>query len=323
VPHRGAEREISGVLLLTRDVTDERASESARSKAEQRFEIAFERAPIGMVMVRADGRFERVNHALCRLTGYDKDRLQAMAPFEIVHEDDRDAVRSAFAALGQGVEDLAVEHRCLRADGGAVWVSVRASLIRDADGAPLHALAQVQDIDEQRRQELELRRMADHDPLTGLFNRRRFDEALEDHADRVRRYGAAGAVLMLDLDGFKTVNDTLGHRAGDALLVSCAQALRARLRDSDVVARLGGDEFAVLLPAGGRAAAEIVARDLLDVIRKLAAGAAHETERRVTISIGVATFQDASAPADHVLALADRALYDAKRTGRGRHVVAS
>ena len=146
------------------------------------------------------------------------------------------------------------ERRYLHASGSAVWVAINSTLVRDADGKPLHFLSQMQDVTERRRHEAELRHMADHDPLTGLLNRRSFERELERHVAYVERYGPRGAAIVLDLDHFKTINDTLGHSAGDELIVRVAHALRSRLRESDVLARLGGDEFAILLPeatAGG------------------------------------------------------------------------
>ena len=123
------------------------------------------------------------------------------------------------------------------------WSATRA-------GSPLHFLTQVQDVTERRRYEAELRHMADHDALTGLLNRRAFERELERHVDHVARYGPRGAAVLLDVDLFKNVNDTLGHSAGDQLICKVADALREQVRDGAVIARLGGDEFAVLIPDG-------------------------------------------------------------------------
>src|SRR5215203_2202589 len=126
------------------------------------------------------------------------------------------------------------------------------------------------------------------DPLTGLLNRRRLEEELERHASQVRRYGAEGALLVLDVDHFKYVNDALGHRAGDELISSIAAVLRARLRSSDIVARLGGDEFALLLPKAGAREAQKVADDLLTAVREHSVVVGEGQRRRVTASVGVA-----------------------------------
>jgi diguanylate cyclase (GGDEF)-like protein len=159
----------------------------------------------------------------------------------------------------------------------------------------------------------ELRHLADHDALTGLPNRRRFEQELARHLAHMRRYGPEGAALVLDLDCFKRVNDTFGHAAGDRLLARAASVLRERLRATDVVARLGGDEFAILLPRVDGAGAAAVARSLVETIR---AEALTADARGVTISIGIIAF-DEHAPVvpEGVLAAADIAMYDAKAAG--------
>ena len=144
------------------------------------------------------------------------------------------------------------------------------------------------------RYEAELKHMADHDPLTGLLNRRAYERSLEEHLARGERYGHAGAVMVLDLDSFKEVNDTLGHSAGDELIVRVAGALASRLRESDTLARLGGDEFAILTPTGEPAEAESLADSLLEVVRReRAPRGPGGRERPITASIGVAPLQDA------------------------------
>jgi len=181
----------------------------------------------------------------------------------------------------------------------------------------------VLDISERRLYEERLKQLADHDPLTGLLNRRALEGSLEDHLARCRRYGAAGGLLLLDLDGFKLVNDTLGHAAGDELLVGCADALRRRLRETDVIARLGGDEFAVLIPLEGRDEAERVAQALIDTVRECAAGTTASERERVTASIGIALFENQPLTAREMLIRADFAMYAAKSAGKDRYALYS
>ncbi len=205
----------------------------------------------------------------------------------------------------------------VRSDATTFPVSVSTSPIRDAGGAVRGIATITRDITARRAIERELQFLADHDPLTGLFNRRRLVDELERHAAHDLRYPHRGGALLIgDLDNFKQINDTLGHRAGDELITALAGVLRGRLRDTDVLARLGGDEFAVLLPHATLEQAADVAESLRAAI--------HDFEMtvdgrrlRTTTCIGVAPL-DPELSATDALAGADVAMYDAKRQGRDR-----
>jgi diguanylate cyclase (GGDEF)-like protein len=170
---------------------------------------------------------------------------------------------------------------------------------------------------ERRRLEARLLRLADHDPLTDLFSRRRLLDELRLTLAQARRYGTHGALLFLDLDAFKSVNDTLGHRAGDRVLASLGRRLRARLRHSDIVARMGGDEFAVLLPHTDSVQGQALAAQLLDAIRSQPIDSGAEPVA-ISAAIGIALFPEHGTTADELLAHADRAMYQAKRMGGNR-----
>ncbi|MBV9818174.1 MAG: PAS domain S-box protein [Solirubrobacterales bacterium] len=320
-PYRRRDGAIEGVLVHWHDMSILRDTERDRDTALEQFQAAFDRAPIGIAVLAPDGRFERVNDALCELTGHTAQELCAMAPLTIVSPHDVDRVRDGFTALHDGTSTVSVEHRLTHPSGREVWVDARATMIRDADDHPHHILAQIQDVTERRRHEARLEHMADHDPLTGLLNRRDLQAVLEAHLARCRRYGAGGAVLMLDLDGFKRVNDTHGHAIGDELLLATARALKGRLRATDAVARFGGDEFAILLPREDRAQAQTVAAALLSTVRARAEAISNIDPGTVTASIGMAMFTDTRRTVEQMLALADRAMYEAKQNGRDRYVV--
>jgi diguanylate cyclase (GGDEF)-like protein len=199
-----------------------------------------------------------------------------------------------------------------------------ASLVSDDSGAPLYCIFQLQDIEERKRFEGHLAHLADHDPLTGLFNRRRFGRELSRELSAAGRYGGGGAVLIIDIDNFKQINDTLGHNAGDEVMMEIAHLLRERLRDTDILARLGGDEFGVLLPHAAADDAEALARALLDAVRGESMAVGGDRPTRLTMSIGMAFFDAGSdtTPED-LLIDADIAMYDAKQEGRDRFSFAS
>jgi diguanylate cyclase (GGDEF)-like protein len=187
----------------------------------------------------------------------------------------------------------------------------------DAGGGDL-ILTNVVDVSERYRYERQLAFLAEHDPLTGLANRRRFDQALQRHVEDCRRYGPRGAVLMLDLDHFKPVNDTLGHATGDQFLVQVAQVLAQRLRSTDLVARLGGDEFAVLLPHEDKKGAELVAASVVSRIRATT-GEFDDARGGVTVSVGGVILEEVHESASDLLSAADAALYIAKNSGRNQY----
>jgi diguanylate cyclase (GGDEF)-like protein/PAS domain S-box-containing protein len=271
--------------------------------------------------VSPQGRFLRVNPILCELTGYSEPELLERTFQQITHPEDVHLGMDEYERLLAGeIGAYQTEKRYVRPDGTVVWVMLSASLVRDSAGQPLHFVSHVQDITERRRAQEELERLASQDPLTGLLNRRRFDEELERELHRLEREpDRRAALLLLDVDRFKFVNDSLGHRAGDHVLCAVAQTLTHRLRGPDVVARLGGDEFALLLlDLHGPEDAREIATDLIAAIEAqsiLTVGGA----ARVTVSIGVVALDHTTRDrwADTLVA-ADNAMYRAKGAGRNR-----
>lgn len=314
-------------LLVTSDLTALMGAETARAEAQARFERLFESAPVGMALVNTKGKFVQVNDALSTITGFSRDALLQMGPPNVTHPADIAITRRQIRGLLSGeLARLSVEKRYLRADGHVVWVSLNATVLNDAGGRPEYILAHILDITERHHFEEQLQHLANHDPLTDLRNRRSFEEALETQVAYARRYRDHAALLMIDLDHFKELNDTLGHQVGDVALSSAAAVLRRALRDSDTIGRLGGDEFAVILPKADEAAARCVADKLATELRALGAELAetHGTgdEPVITSSIGVAMLGGEHGSIDEALADADRALYAAKAAGRDGFAVA-
>ena len=258
---RDAGGAVSETHAIVRDVHERVEAQRALAEAEERFRTAFEEGAAGMAIVSTGGELLRVNRALCLVTGHEPAELEGRSMLSLLHPDDRPQYQQERERMLAGeIVTARGERRYRHEDGRVVWVSVSTTLVRDAGGGALHFLTQAHDVTERRRYEAELRHMADHDALTGLLNRRAFERELERHVDHVGRYGPRGAAVLIDIDLFKNVNDTLGHRAGDQLIGKVADALREHLRDGEVIARLGGDEFAVLVPDGGPRDAEASAR---------------------------------------------------------------
>jgi diguanylate cyclase (GGDEF)-like protein/PAS domain S-box-containing protein len=308
-------------VAVQEEITDERRARAALREAEERFRRAFEDSASGMALIEGKGdnigRFLEVNPALTLISGYSADQLLGMSYWDLVHPDELDSMRAGIVELIAGrATSFQSEQRMIAAMGATRWIAFSVSLVRDEAGEPINAVVQAQDVTERRRAEDELRYMADHDPLTGLFNRRRFGRELERELSASARYGSGGAMLVLDLDDFKVVNDSFGHAAGDDLLVEVATALRERVRDSDIIARLGGDEFGVILPHADEQRAVLVGESLREVVRELAIA----DGIRVTASVGVCGFGEREdvAAGERVVADADAAMYAAKESGRDR-----
>ncbi|MHC4235168.1 MAG: putative bifunctional diguanylate cyclase/phosphodiesterase [Planctomycetota bacterium] len=284
---------------------------------QERFKSAFNSAPIGMALISMDGRWLQVNDALCRITGYAEEELKATTLPALTHPDDIDLDEHNLEQLVSGqIPSYQVEKRYRHCWGHDVWVLVTTSIVRDEDQNPLYVVTQVQDISERKELAQRLEYLVDHDFLTGLLNRRQFELELAKETERAARYGTPGAVLIVDLDNFKDVNDTFGHRAGDDVLKGVAGLLRQRLRHTDVVARVGGDEFAALLMETDADDAQIVADEVVKALGRETAVLA-DRSIRITASVGVAMFDGLTDV--EILAYADLAMYEAKETGRNRY----
>lgn len=300
--------EVNGVLINARDVTERIVSHRREHKARSRFEQAFRRSPIGMALTTLEGRFVRVNQAMCELLGHSPQSLLSTAILDATDPRDHKATVAAAVELLEGRSaSFSLEKRFLTAQGTPLWTRSTVTLLTDDDGEPLHFLTQIENIEERRDLLEQLRRSALRDPLTGLANRAGFEEYLESLSPNL-----PVAVLALDLDRFKAVNDTAGHTVGDEVLKVVASRIRRSIRSQDLAARIGGDEF-VVVTAHPRSDEEVL--DMAERILECLYlpididGSTH----RVGASGGVTT--GLAAEALRLLVRADRASYAAKRAG--------
>lgn len=349
-PVRDGAGAIVGTSAIARDITEQRLDERRRdaaldgehqariaaeraqrqlAEAQQRFRIAFQHAPNGIALLStapgSEGSFLEVNPALGEQLGFDGEDLLGRSLLEFLDADEGGDGCEALRALLDGMNDsTGAERRFRRGDGHVVLLQIRASVVRDGSGRPLYTVAHLQDVTDARRHEAELQRLADHDALTGLVNRRSFESRLDATLAAALESARPAAVLVIDLDNFKGVNDTYGHAVGDELLRRVAAAMRSRVRDSDVVARLGGDEFGVLLSDVSPRHARMVAAELLAAVNGEAGAPAGDGHVRVTASVGISTIDpSARMTAEEMLVEADIAMYEAKSTGRNRLAVAA
>jgi len=297
-------------------------AEEALRVSEARFQAVFAEAPIGMGIGDMTGRILTANRALQEMFGYRLEEFRHLTVGDFVHPDDAAAVWASYSALIRGERDeFRIEKRFMRKDERVIWSHLTVSLVRSAAGVPQFQIAMLEDITSRKALEAELAHRATHDALTGLPNRALFLDRLRDALARDMPDGGTVAVLMVDLDGFKAVNDQLGHEAGDHLLVAAGGRLGASVRESgQTLARLGGDEFVLLLEEAGWAEAEGVARRLIDALASPFAIGGHAVTIAASAGVAVAPAGQGEDAAG-LLRVADAALYRAKAAGRGRYAV--
>ena len=296
------------VVLTLRDVTDRVEAQTALQRAQERFRVAFHSAPTGMAIVRPeDGMLVEVNDRFAEVFRQRADELTGTPMGRLLHPDEQPITTEA-----------SIERRFVRSNGTVLWAASSLAVTEDTFGQPM-LIVHVQDVTNQKAAAEQLSWSATHDEVTGLANRAHFLEHLQRAADSPGPTGLA--VLFLDLDRFKVVNDSLGHATGDDLLRVMAARLRAAVRDGDVVARFGGDEFTVLLRDVDPAlAAEVAERIRSSLALPVTLG---DAELDVSASVGVVIvspqmLQDQTMDADDLVRDADAAMYRAKDHGRNR-----
>jgi diguanylate cyclase (GGDEF)-like protein/PAS domain S-box-containing protein len=310
---------VGGWVANLRDITERKAQEAALNEAQEAFRHAFDDAPIGIGLVDMSGYIQRANRAMAELLGRTQDELVGIQILELTHPDDRTVSDEFRARLARNeVDSYRLEKRYVRPDGHLVWASLSVSVVRDLDGNAMYQIGQLEDITDRKALADRLAYEAAHDAMTGLSNRSSFTERVTQALAR-RERNRMVAVMFIDLDHFKVVNDSLGHALGDELVVTVAQRLRGAIRPGDVIARFGGDEFVVMCEnlSGTDAVAALAERLLAAVAEPIALTT---DEVFVTASIGIALSDD-DATAETLLRHADAAMYQAKHGGRARAIV--
>ena len=324
---RGGEGRAVNAFATVLDVTEQRRNEAQQRDLTSRFARAFDDAPIGMAVLDVDlrahatGTFRDVNAALCRLTGRTRESLLRIGLEEILEPVDAKAFADAFEDLVlDRTRLIAIEVRYVSSNELRRWLLLHVSLVYEptALGDDAYAVVQVVDITDSKRAENRLEYLAYRDPLTELLNRRGLEARVGLYAEIVSPESVTSALLLIDLDYFKYVNDTKGHSIGDRLLQSVAITLERSVREGDLVARLGGDEFIVIL-------FNVDAATAFERSETLRASISTEVERYsrsglvVSASVGVALCYDGFASGlEDTLSVADAALSEAKQTGRNR-----
>ena len=321
----GPDGAVESFVAVIVDLTPVLRAEAELQESQDRFRLSFDLAPIAMAIVTLDdepGRILRANPAMARFAGHLEADLVGRRLADLMPPAHAEASDANLRALRAGDQNSATAERAFHhPDGGELWGQLSAVVVRPADGRAPYLITMIEDITARMQLTERLRHEASHDPLTGLPNRQVLRRRLEDALNDGPAVGPI-AVLYVDLDGFKAVNDGLGHAVGDELLVQVADRIAGCVRSSDVVARLGGDEFAVLLPrVGDLATAQAIGER---IVAELAVPfAIDDTRCRIGASVGIALSipedaEEATEAVPVLLNAADAAMYQAKRAGKGR-----
>ncbi|HSI94865.1 MAG: EAL domain-containing protein [Methylophilaceae bacterium] len=314
-PIRGVDGSVMGAVMAFRDVSERLAVEKSLRRSEEHFRKAFDFAPVGMALIGLDGAFLQMNSALCKLLGYDQAELAAIYQTDLTHPADRKIEQGRLAELLSGnVSTVQFEKRYLPKNGTDLWTLVSVSLLSQGE-APMCYLYQIHDLTESKNSEYQLSRMAHFDTLTGLANRSRLLDEANDHILVAKRQNTRLAIVFLDLDHFKEVNDSLGHEAGDLLLQEVGSRLKTAVRETDCVSRFGGDEFVLLLPniQTPEDVSSVVNKILIDFKRPVMLEGQSVV---IGTSMGVSLYPEDGQDAKTLLRCADSALYQAKAEGR-------
>jgi diguanylate cyclase (GGDEF)-like protein/PAS domain S-box-containing protein/hemerythrin-like metal-binding protein len=314
-PIRDDDGAIIGVSEIDRDLTEQRTIEHSLRESEDKFRYLFENSPVGKSFTEVSGRI-LVNQAFCDLLGYTAQELQNLNWRDITHPDDIELTQKEVDALLGGAKQSArFTKRFLHRNGTVVWIDLSTALRRDSAGVPLYFLTNLSDITERVEANRRIEYLASHDTLTELPNRALFFDHLAKALSRSIRKAESLTVILLDLDGFKSVNDRYGHESGDIVLKRVGRRLQSCIRSMDTVARLGGDEFGVILDGMGDAAdaASIAGK----IIASLSAPIALRGAVKIAIgaSAGIAIYPQNGSDIDGLMDAADRAMYESKAGG--------
>jgi diguanylate cyclase (GGDEF)-like protein/PAS domain S-box-containing protein len=303
----------------TFDTTAQKHAEEKLKESEARFRSAFNQSAIPMLLASsADEGIFRVNAAMCELVGYEEDELLGMELLQLVHPEDQEEVANLRSDLFQGkIDQFSAKSRYLTKSNEIKWLSVTVVGIQDKQGNFRYAVVQLKDITEEHILSTKLTHEATHDSLTGLVNRREFENRLVRVLETIKVDKTENALVYIDLDQFKVINDTCGHAAGDELLLQISTLISRKLRKHDVIARLGGDEFGVFLDSCDLQQAKKVIKKIHDGVSEFRFDW-DDKSFNVSMSSGLVALTEESQDIIEVLKQADAACYAAKDAGRNR-----
>lgn len=298
---------------------DKKKLEANLQDEHNRFETVFDQSSTAIALLSLDGNFIRVNAALCNLIGYNQAELLTMNYHHFIHPNDANHFEINIQQLiDKKINTYQAENQCIRKDRETIWIMLTLSLMLDENNKPYYFVIQIQNITLQKKAEERLRHMAYHDPLTGLHNRNKLEQFINQLLAAARRHQQHFALLFFDLDRFKNINDTIGHEAGDLLLQIVAERLSGAVRMTDMVARLGGDEFVLVVTDVKKTeSVALIAQKIINQVMQVMVIKGQEIY--ITTSIGISFYPYDGQTMQSLMKNADLALYRAKEHGRNNY----
>jgi diguanylate cyclase (GGDEF)-like protein/PAS domain S-box-containing protein len=311
--------ETTCVAIISTDITEHKLAEEAIRESEQKYRTIIENIEDGYHELDFSGNIVFFNDALLRMLGYSRDEFAKMNYRDLTDEETaRQVLQVCDEVYKTGKPSRGIEIEVMKKDGTMRVVELSVSLILDAKGQEVGFRNLIRDVTERKKSEETIRRLAYHDPLTGLPNRLLFTDRLNMAITRAKRNKQYLAVMMLDLDYFKDINDTLGHHMGDRLLQAVGSRLTELLRKGDTIARMGGDEFLILLPEiNNVGVTTTIAQKIVESFQS--PFIIDDRKLRITTSIGIAIYPDVSDDVETLIKHADIAMYRAKASGRNNY----
>jgi diguanylate cyclase (GGDEF)-like protein/PAS domain S-box-containing protein len=329
-PLTNAQGEMHAVGIIAMDITAHKQAEAALRESQAHLQALFDNAAVGIFQLTRDGHWLDINQRGQQMFGYTREELIHLSYLDLIHPDDRERTRQHFHTWRWDEQrSYRTERRYLRKDGSVFWGDLSVTGLTDDAGHVETILCVLVNITRSKLAEAalqqtnqRLQQQAIRDPLTGLYNRRYLDETLPREIRRAARQRQPVGVMMLDIDHFKAVNDRYGHAAGDTMLRTLGAFLSTHTRGEDIACRYGGEEFTLVLPGASLDDTRQRAEDIRAGVQRLEVDHAGQRLAPVTVSLGVAVVANEWGTAELLIRAADQALYQAKRAGRNRVVVA-
>lgn len=324
----GSEYNSTSIIQIVNNITEQKMMLKKLRESEERSRTAFDNAVIGMSLGDLSGKFLKANNALCELLGYSEEELLNINFQQITYPDDLEKENILKEKLLSGeIQSFIIEKRLIHKNGSIKWVLVGISIIYDIDGNPHHSIGQFQDVTNRKLAEEELmkahsvaEKLASTDYLTGLLNRRAFQNRFNEEFSRVGRENSSISLILADIDYFKKINDKYGHQVGDIALQEFSKCLSSGCRPYDFIGRHGGEEFIICLPSTGNEQAVKIAERMRMAVENLSINIENTKEPiRITASFGVASpIVGSEESIESLILQADKAMYKAKAGGRNR-----